>query len=140
MKRFAGKTAIVTGGASGIGKTTAISLAKEGANIVIATSTIVDKARALADELKANYGVGAVGLKCDVRNEQDVISMVETAVSEFGRIDIAFNNAGVGPDGVNIPLAPLTEVEEKDWDWVMDVASLRVTGYGYVSRIVLSCG
>ncbi len=121
MKRFAGKTAIVTGGASGIGKTTAISLAKEGANIVIATSTIVDKARALADELKANYGVGAVGLKCDVRNEQDVISMVETAVSEFGRIDIAFNNAGVGPDGVNIPLAPLTEVEEKDWDWVMDV-------------------
>lgn len=47
--------------------------------------------------------------------------MVKLAVDTFGSVDIAFNNAGVGPDGVNILLAPLTEVTQKDWDWVLGV-------------------
>lgn len=121
MKRFEGKTVIVTGGASGIGKTTALMFAAEGANVVIATSTIVDRAQELAERIKSEYGVGAIGLRCDVRVEADVEAMVKAAVDAFGRIDFAFNNAGVGPDGVTIPLAPLTEVTEHDWDWVMDV-------------------
>jgi NAD(P)-dependent dehydrogenase (short-subunit alcohol dehydrogenase family) len=121
MKRFEHKTAIITGGASGIGRAAAKMFAAEGANVVIATSTIVDKAQALAWELTRNYGVGAVGVKCDVRSEADVENMISVATQTFGGIDIAFNNAGVGPDGVTIPLAPLAEVTEKDWDWVMDV-------------------
>ncbi len=121
MKRFEGKTVIVTGGASGIGRTAAEMFAAEGANVVIGTSTIVDRARSVAAELRKKYGVGAIGLRCDVRVEADVEAMVAAAVENFGRLDFAFNNAGVGPDGVTIPLAPLTEVTEHDWDWVMDV-------------------
>ena len=120
-KRFVGKTALITGGASGIGKATALAFAAEGANIVIVTSTIVDKAVALAEQIKADYGVGAIGLRADVRVEADVEAMMKTAVETFGSVDIAFNNAGVGPDGVTIPLAPLTDVTEHDWDWVVDV-------------------
>jgi NAD(P)-dependent dehydrogenase (short-subunit alcohol dehydrogenase family) len=118
---FAGKTALITGGASGIGKATALAFAAEGANVVIATSTIVDKATALAEEIQQTYGVGALGLRCDVRIESDVENMVRAAVDAFGTLDIAFNNAGVGPDGVTIPLVPLTNVTERDWDWIMDV-------------------
>jgi len=120
-EKFKNKTAIITGGASGIGKATAVALAKEGANLVLATSTIIDRAKTLAMELQNQYGVGAIGVKCDVRNESDVEKMVGEAVSQFGNIDIAFNNAGVGPDGVTIPLAPLHEVAENDWKWVLDV-------------------
>ena len=120
MGKFHGKTAIVTGGASGIGRAAAIAFAKEGANVVIVTSTIIDKANQLAEELKS-MGVGSIGVKCDVRDETSVEAMVKLAVDTFGSVDIAFNNAGVGPDGVNIPLAPLTEVTQKDWEWVLGV-------------------
>lgn len=118
---FKGKTAIITGGASGIGKAAALAFAREGANLVLATSTIVDKANDLAEKLRENYGVGAIGVKCDVRDEANVENMVKEAVSAFGSIDIAFNNAGVGPDGVTIPLAPLHEVTAHDWNWMIDV-------------------
>lgn len=121
QQRFDGKTVIITGGASGLGKATAIAFARQGANVVIATSSIVDKAVNLAEMLEKEYGVGAMGLRCDVRVEADAEAMVAAAVERFGRVDIAFNNAGVGPDGVTIPMAPLTEVSEKDWDWITDV-------------------
>jgi NAD(P)-dependent dehydrogenase (short-subunit alcohol dehydrogenase family) len=119
--KFSKKTAFITGGASGIGKETALMFAAEGANIAIVTSTIIDKAAALAEEIKAKFGVGAISIKCDVRKEADVEAAVARTVENFGTIDIAFNNAGVGPDGVTIPLVPLTELTEKDWDWVLAV-------------------
>jgi NAD(P)-dependent dehydrogenase (short-subunit alcohol dehydrogenase family) len=119
--KFSNQTAFITGGASGIGKETALMFAAEGANIAIVTSTIIEKAAALAEEIKSKYRVGAIGIKCDVRKEADVAAAVAATVEKFGRIDIAFNNAGVGPDGVNIPLVPLSELTEKDWDWVLDV-------------------
>ena len=115
MKReFEGKTVIITGGASGIGKATALAFAEQGANIVIVTSTIMDKAAKLARQIEQDYGVGAVGIQCDVRVETQVEAMVASAVEHFGSVDIAFNNAGVGPDGVTIPIAPLTEFTERD--------------------------
>lgn len=153
MGEFSGKTVIITGGASGIGRTTALAFAKEGANIVIATSTIVDKAEALAEQIRREYGVGAVGLRCDVRQEADVEAMVKAAVDAFGSIDIAFNNAGVGPDGVTIPMAPLHETTEQDWDWVSDVdlkgvflclkheiAAMRKTGGGCIVNTASTAG
>ena len=120
--RFSGMTAFITGGASGIGKTTALAFAAEGASIAIATSRSIDKAAALAEELKAAYGVGAIGLKCDVRVEADVEAAVAKTVETFGSLDIAFNNAGVGPDGgVTIPNSEIVDTAEMDWDWVCDV-------------------
>lgn len=121
MGKFSNKTVFITGGASGIGRQTAIMFAEEGANIAIVTSTIIDRAQELADRLIADYGVGAIAIKCDVRCEEQVADAVSKTVEAFGSLDIAFNNAGVGPDGVNIPLAPLHELEAKDWNWVLDV-------------------
>lgn len=121
MNDFKNKTVFITGGASGIGRQTAIMFAEQGANIAIVTSTIIDRANELAEQLKRDYGVGAIGIKCDVRCEADVEAAVKQTVDTFGSLDIAFNNAGVGPDGVTIPLAPLHELEAKDWNWVMDV-------------------
>lgn len=120
MGKFSGKTAFVTGGASGIGKATAIAFAKEGANVAVVTANSVAKAEALAAELKEQYGVEAIGIKCDVRCEADVEAAVKLTVDTFGSLDFAFNNAGVGPDGVTIPLGPITECTESDWDWIMD--------------------
>lgn len=121
MDKFKGRTAFITGGASGIGRQTALMFAAEGANIAIVTSTIIDRAEEAAAQIRSEYGVGAIALKCDVRCEEDVKAAVEKTVETFGSLDIAFNNAGVGPDGVNIPLAPLHELEAKDWNWVLDV-------------------
>ncbi|MBP2651315.1 MAG: fabG1 [Firmicutes bacterium] len=120
-KRFKGKSVIITGGASGIGKATAFAFANEGANVLIATSSSEDKACAVAEKIRDKFGVITTGVRCDVRDEADVEAMVAKAIECFGSIDFAFNNAGVGPDGVTIPIAPLCEVTEKDWDWVMDV-------------------
>ena len=81
--KFNNKTVFITGGASGIGKETALMFAAEGANIVIVTSTIIDKAHELAEQIKAEFGVGAIGIKCDVRKEADVAMAVTTAVAKF---------------------------------------------------------
>ncbi len=120
-KRFVGKTAFITGGASGIGKAAAEAFAAEGANLAIITSSSLEKAQNAADEIAGKYGVRAIGIKCDVRVEADVEAAVKATVDAFGSIDCAFNNAGVGADGVTILNLPLHEVPEKDWDWVMDV-------------------
>ena len=114
-----GKTVIVTGGASGIGRHTAVSFAEQGANIVIVTGRSVKAAEETVAEIKA-LNVNAIFVQCDVSNERHVEAMVAKTVETFGSVDIAFNNAGVGPDGVTIPMVPITDVTESDWDWVMD--------------------
>jgi NAD(P)-dependent dehydrogenase (short-subunit alcohol dehydrogenase family) len=120
-KRFQGKVAFITGGASGIGKATAEAFAAEGANLAIVTVSSLKKAQDAAGEIAAKYGVKAIGLQCDVRIEDQVEAAVSETVEKLGAIDYAFNNAGVGADGVTIMNLPLHEVPEKDWDWVMDV-------------------
>jgi NAD(P)-dependent dehydrogenase (short-subunit alcohol dehydrogenase family) len=92
-----GKVALVTGGASGIGKATAKLFVKEGARIII-SDIQDDKGRKLADEL----GPNAMYLHADVSQEADVRSAVQTAVGEYGRLDCIFNNAGIG--GVQGPI------------------------------------
>jgi NAD(P)-dependent dehydrogenase (short-subunit alcohol dehydrogenase family) len=88
--RLAGKTAVITGAASGIGEATARRFVEEGANVVIADLQH-DAGAALADEL----GEAARFIGCDVTVEADVAAAVDLAVSEYGRLDIMFNNAGV---------------------------------------------
>ena len=114
-----GKVIIITGGASGIGLGTARLFAREGAKVVITTGRSVQKAEQAVKELK-DLGAEAAFIQCDVRDENQVEAMVAKAVLLFGGIDFAFNNAGVGPEGVTIPLVPLTELDKQYWDLVID--------------------
>lgn len=114
-----GKVAIITGGASGIGKATAFAFAREGAKIAIVTGHSVKAAEDTVKQIK-EMGNEAIFVQCDVSKEPQVEAMVAKVIAEFGKIDFAFNNAGVGPDGVTIPFSPLTEITESDWDWVVD--------------------
>ncbi len=111
--------AVVTGGASGIGRATALAFAREGAKVVVVTGRSVAAAEETVGRI-VDMGGEAAFIKCDVSNEAQVEAMVAEAVARFGRVDFAFNNAGVGPDGVTIPFAPLTDVTESDWDNVVD--------------------
>lgn len=88
------KTAIVTGGANGIGKATAIMLAKHGSNIVIADLKLED-AHATAKEIKA-LGVKALAIECNVLKDEHLVRLMEETVKQFGAIHILINNAGSG--------------------------------------------
>ncbi|HVY51036.1 MAG TPA: SDR family oxidoreductase [Devosia sp.] len=111
MARLAGKTAIVTGGASGFGAGIVRKFVAEGARVMIADIN-ADGASALATELGGSARPQAV----DVSNSQSVAALVEAAYSAFGRLDILVNNAGVS----HLP-APLDEISEADFDRVVSV-------------------
>ncbi|MEY9934561.1 NAD(P)-dependent dehydrogenase (short-subunit alcohol dehydrogenase family) [Catenulispora sp. GP43] len=105
---LAGKSAIVTGAASGIGRASAELLAELGASVVVAD---VDEERG---KLVAE-GVGGIFVHCDVARRADCESVVEAAVSLYGGVDVLFNNAGV------IRRSTVCEVSDEDWDMVMAV-------------------
>jgi NAD(P)-dependent dehydrogenase (short-subunit alcohol dehydrogenase family) len=107
---LAGKVALVTGGAQGIGRAIADGLAREGARIVIA-----DLAR--AEEAAAAFPEG-VGLRADVSSESDVARMAEEALDRCGRIDVLVNNAGLY---ASLQMRPFTEIPADEWRRVMDV-------------------
>src|SRR5215469_18213906 len=90
---FAGKVALVTGGTSGIGKATAIQFAQHGTKVVLSGRREKEGAQVVAEIKK--LGGDAAFVRADVAKEADVKAMVKFAVDRFGKIDIAFNNAGV---------------------------------------------
>lgn len=102
--RFAGKVALVTGAASGIGAATARRFSLEGASLLLGDSS-GDAGAALAKELAAG-GDSAVFQEADVRSRADVEALVEAALEHFGRLDILFNNAGIGAIGRTPDLDP----------------------------------
>ncbi len=107
--KLEGKVAIVTGGAQGMGRAIARRFAEEGARVVIADLQ-KNAAQAVAHELN-----GAIAVSVDVRDQDQVQTMVETATREFGALDILVNNAGVGK------IIPFLETTEHDWDFIFDV-------------------
>jgi NAD(P)-dependent dehydrogenase (short-subunit alcohol dehydrogenase family) len=114
---FKDKTVLVTGAAGGIGRAAALGFAKAGASV--AAADISDPKETV--EAIAAAGGTAVALLCDVSDEGQVKRMLEDAVGHLGRLDIAFNCAGVGPDGPRIPYAPLTETRTEDWNKIVGV-------------------
>ena len=107
-----GKTAVITGGASGIGLATAIQFSKAGANLVL--GDIEDGP--LEHEVKElrSHGATVIGVHCDVSKESDVEALRDAALKEFGAAHVIFNNAGVaGGSTIGTP--------KKIWDWVMSV-------------------
>ena len=101
-----GKVALVTGGASGIGRATAVAMAREGARVAVSdlSSDGIEATVALINAA----GGQSVGIRGDVTEEADVTNMVARTVAAFGRIDCAFNNAGVGSRGVGAPAGQRT--------------------------------
>ncbi len=110
---LAGKTAVVTGGARGIGKGIVLELARAGADVLIA-DLLEDAMQSTAAEVQA-LGRRALARRVDVTDAAQVQAMVDQAVSELGGLDILVNCAGV------ISIHPVAELSERDWDFVMDV-------------------
>jgi NAD(P)-dependent dehydrogenase (short-subunit alcohol dehydrogenase family) len=112
-KPFEGKVALITGGASGIGRATALAFSREGAEVVVADVN-AEGGEETVRLIKENGGEASF-VKCDVSRASDVEGMVSKAVEEYGRLDCAFNNAGVGV------LKSVVECTEEDWDLTMNV-------------------
>jgi NAD(P)-dependent dehydrogenase (short-subunit alcohol dehydrogenase family) len=110
---FSNKVALVTGGTSGIGRTTAIAFAKAGAQVVLSGRRETEGAAVVA-EIQAAGGA-ALFVKADVSHENDVKNLIEKTVATYGRLDVAFNNAGVEWAG------PFTDVSEADYRRTFDI-------------------
>lgn len=111
---FSGKVALVTGATSGIGKETAFAFARAGARVVVAGRR-EREGSSVASEIQ-KIGGEAVFVQADVSREADVSNLVTTTVKRFGRLDVAFNNAGV--EGI---MAPTTEQTEQNFDSVFSI-------------------
>lgn len=113
MKQLENKIAIVTGGTSGIGRAAAVALAAAGAKVVVAGRRDAEG----AETLKQVQAAGGEGLfvRTDVAKEADVAALVQKTLAKFGRLDIAFNNAGIES------LGPATEVSEAEYRRVFDI-------------------
>ncbi|MBQ8318302.1 MAG: 3-oxoacyl-[Lachnospiraceae bacterium] len=111
--RLDGKTAIVTGGSRGIGRSICLALAKAGANVVTCYAHGSDGANETV-KLCEELGVKAMAMKADVANYEDVSSMVSKTKEEFGSIDILVNNAGITKDNL------MLKMTEADFEQVID--------------------
>ncbi|WP_433691247.1 SDR family NAD(P)-dependent oxidoreductase [Kosakonia cowanii] len=110
MSRLTGKTALITGGSTGIGLASAIRFAAEGARVYIA-----GRRQAEIDKAIAKIGHGATGISCDVSSLEDLDHLYAQIKSEAGQLDILFANAGLGT------FAPLGEISEADFDHMFGV-------------------
>lgn len=126
MTRLAGKTALITGGGTGIGRACAVLFAREGAKVAVAGRRAEPPA-AVAAEL-SGAGDQALAVVCDVTKSAEVERAVQSVVARFGRLDVVVNNAGA------VLAATAEETSEADWDRLLGV---NLKGTFLVSRAVL---
>lgn len=123
FEEFKGKVLFVTGAASGMGREVAVRFGSLGCKVAV-TARKPEKAEETVRRVK-EAGGEAMYVYCDIQDEESVKKAIEGTVAAYGSIDFAFNNAGCGADGVNLPFAPLTEVTEADW---LKVINTNLTG------------
>lgn len=114
MKSFENKVVIVTGGTSGIGRETAIAFAREGATVVVSGRREAEGAESV--RLIKDAGGEGLFIKADVSEEADTIRLIETTVEKYGRLDVAFNNAGI-----SLGATPLLEATGEQFDQIFDI-------------------
>lgn len=119
--RLKGKVAVITGGASGMGKATVMRFLEEGASVVVADYNAATGAQTVEEATAAGFGEKVHFIRTDVSREADVEAMLDAALTMFGGLDIVFNNAGVGG-----AIGPLTETTTEAWDYTMDVLAKSV--------------
>ena len=111
---YAGKVAFVTGAGTGIGRATALAFAGEGAGVVVAD--VSEQGNRETARMIEAAGGRALAVACDVRRAEDVKAALDKAVETFGRLDVAFNNAGVEQ-----PIMPAADLTEEEWDRIVDI-------------------
>ena len=116
MARLAGKVAIVTGGASGMGRATVMRFLADGAKVIVADLNETNGAETVAVARANGHGDSIAFVRCDVAREADVAATVAEAEKRFGRLDIAYLNAGVGG-----AFGPIAETSVEDWDYTFAV-------------------
>jgi NAD(P)-dependent dehydrogenase (short-subunit alcohol dehydrogenase family) len=112
-RRFENKVVVITGAGSGIGRTAALTFAREGAAVVIAD---INEAAGgeTARQIIASGGL-ATAVRCDVREPEEVKALIDSAVADFGGVDVLYNNAGV------VRYGTVEELSVEDWDFQVDV-------------------
>ncbi len=113
--RFIDKVVLITGSSSGIGRGAALTFAAQGAKVVLASRS-QDANQELLDEIQKNGG-SAIFVKTDITKTEDIANMVKRTISEYGKLDIAVNNAGV--EGT--PDVKTADYDEQVWDQVIDI-------------------
>src|SRR3954470_7248052 len=112
---FAAKVAFVTGAASGIGRAAALAFAREGASVVAAD--LSEQGNRETARLIAEQGGRALAVRCDVTRAEDVKAALDRTVEAFGRLDFAFNNAGIESRNP----APTADYDELEWNRIIDI-------------------
>ncbi|MBW4444771.1 MAG: SDR family oxidoreductase [Plectolyngbya sp. WJT66-NPBG17] len=112
---YKGKVAFVTGAASGIGRATALAFAREGASVSVAD--VSEPGKQETARMIEDLGGQAIAVRCDVTRAEDVKAALDKTVEAFGRLDFAFNNAGIEPKQA----APTAEYEEEEWNRIIDI-------------------
>ena len=112
---FTGKVAFVTGGASGIGRAAALAFAREGASVVVAD--VSEQGNQETARMIEAQGGRALAVRCDVTRAEDVKAALDRTVEAFGRLDYAFNNAGIEPRKP----APTADYDEEEWNRILDI-------------------
>lgn len=134
--RLKDKVAVITGGASGMGRATALRFLAEGASVVIADYNAETGADAMKEAADQGFGERTRFARTDVAVEEQVENMIATAVDAFGHLDIVFNNAGVGG-----AIGPLGATRVEDWDYTFDVLVKGVfLGVKHATRIMQAQG
>ena len=114
--RLANRVAIITGGASGMGLASVNRFLAEGANVVIADFNEDTGEAAIAMAVANGFADQVSFVRADVANEDDIANMIDHTLNKFSKVDIMFNNAGVGG-----AIGPLTETTVESWDYTFDV-------------------